>query len=99
MPLSKPTADTVALVNVAVRGIVAIYQPGFNFALADDMHLDLQDGNVKQGNLSWEPEALTRDRLMTTLNKLNDRYCRGTVQMASADVKGQSGTLRLSRIC
>ena len=24
---------------------------------------------------------------MTTLDELNDRYCRGTVQMASADVK------------
>ena len=52
------------------------------------MHLDLQDGNVKQGKLGWEPEALTRDRLMTTLDKLNERYCRGTVRMASADVKG-----------
>ena len=52
------------------------------------MLLDLQDGNIEQGELDLEPEELTRGRLMATMDKLNDRYGRGTFHMASAGVKG-----------
>lgn len=88
IPLRRPTADTVALVNAAVRGIGAIYRPGINFTKAGVMLLDLQDGNIEQGELDLEFEAPMRGQLMDTLDKLNDRYGRGTVHMASAGVKG-----------
>lgn len=88
MPLRRPTDDTVALVNAAVRGIEAIYRPGFKFAKAGVMLLDLQDGGVEQGELDLEPEPAARGHLMDTLDKLNDRYGRGTVVLASAGVKG-----------
>ena len=41
------------------------------------MLLDLQDGNIEQGELDLEPEELTRGRLMATMDKLNDRFGRG----------------------
>ena len=88
LPLRRPTDDTVALVNAAVRGIEAIYRPGFNFAKAGVMLLDLQDGGIEQGELDLEPEAPARGHLMDVLDKLNDRYGRGTVLVASAGVKG-----------
>jgi len=88
LPLRRPTDDTVALVNAAVRGIEAIYRPGFNFAKAGVMLLDLQDGNLEQGELDLEPEPPTRGHLMDALDKLNDRYGRGTVVVASAGMKG-----------
>ncbi len=52
------------------------------------MLLDLQDGSLKQGELDLEPEVPERGHLMGTLDKLNDRYGRGTVTVASAGVKG-----------
>ena len=82
LPLRRPTDDTVALVNAAVRGIEAIYRPGFNYSKAGVMLLDLQDGNLEQGELDLEPEALARGHLMEALDKLNDRYGRGTVVVA-----------------
>lgn len=88
LPLRRPTDDTVALVNAAVRGIEAIYRPGFNFAKAGVMLLDLQDGNLEQRELDLEPEAPSRGHLMEALDKLNDRYGRGTVVVASAGMKG-----------
>lgn len=88
LPLRRPTDDTVVLVNAAVRGIEAIYRPGFNFAKAGVMLLDLQDGSVEQAELDLEPEAPPRGQLMDALDKLNDRYGRGTVTVASAGVKG-----------
>ena len=82
IPLRRPTDDSVVLVNAAVRGIGAIYRPGFNFAKAGVILLDLQDGSIEQGELDLEPEPQTRGHLMGTLNKLNDRFGRGTVTLA-----------------
>jgi DNA polymerase V len=58
------------------------------------MLLDLQDGGVEQGELDIEAELQEGSHLMSVLDKLNDRYGRGTVALASADVRGQSETLR-----
>ena len=88
LPLRRPTDDSVVLVNAAVRGIEAIYRPGFNFAKAGVVLLDLQDGGIEQGELDLELEPEARGNLMGTLDKLNDRYGRGTVTLASAGVKG-----------
>lgn len=88
IPLRRPIDDTVALVKAAVKGIQAIYRPGFNFAKAGVMLLNLQDGGVEQAELDLEPEPAARGQLMGALDKLNDRYGRGTVVMASAGVKG-----------
>ena len=88
MPLRRPTSDTVALVNAAVTGIRAIYRPGFNFAKAGVMLLDLQDGDIEQRELELEPESVAHGQLMSALDKLNDRYGRGTVVLASAGLKG-----------
>ncbi|MDP1888265.1 Y-family DNA polymerase [Polaromonas sp.] len=88
MPLRRPTDDSMVLVNAAVRGIEAIYRPGFNFSKAGVMLLDLQDGGVEQGELDLDAEPQGRGELMGALDKLNDRYGRGTVALASAGVKG-----------
>lgn len=88
IPLRRPTADTVALVHAAVMGIEAIYRPGYNFAKAGVMLLDLQDGGVEQGELELEPEAAARRHLMSTLDRVNNRYGRGTLLLASAGLKG-----------
>ena len=97
IPLRRPTADTVELVNAAVRGIEAIYRPGFSFAKAGVMLLDLQDGGIEQGELDLAPEPQARGQLMGTLDKLNDRYGRGTVSLASAGVKGPKRKFEMTR--
>ena len=97
IPLRRPTADTVELVNAAVRGIEAIYRPGFDFAKAGVMLLDLQDGGIEQGELDLAPEPQARGQLMGTLDKLNDRYGRGTVSLASAGVKGPKRKFEMTR--
>ena len=78
----------MALVNAAVTGIRAIYRPGFNFAKTGVMLLDLQDGDIEQRELDLEPESAAHGQLMSALDKLNDRYGRGTVVLASAGLKG-----------
>ncbi len=89
VPLRRPSADTAVIVQAALAGLKAIYQPGFNYAKAGVMMLDLQSNTVQQGELDLQAdEAKDRSRLMSALDGINDRYGRGTVLMASAGLAG-----------
>lgn len=92
VPLRRPSADTGVIVSAALAGLAAIYRPGFQYAKAGVMLLDLQSDTVQQGELMFEDEATelhARSQLMTTLDELNLRYGRGTVAMASAGLAGE----------
>jgi len=94
VPLRRPTADTMDLVHAATLGMRAIYRPGFNFAKAGVMLMDLQSNAIEQSELPLDLEtklettASPRSQLMGALDHLNGRYGRGTVQVGSAGVKG-----------
>ena len=89
VPLRRPTSNTVALVSAAVAGLGGIYKPGFNFAKAGVMLLDLQPETVQQSELDLEADDVPeRGNLMQALDGLNDRYGKGTVHMASAGLAG-----------
>jgi DNA polymerase V len=89
LPLRRPTADTSLLVAAAVAGLKAIYKPGFDYSKAGVMLLDLQADTVHQGELALEADkAVDRSALMGTLDKLNDRFGRGTLKVASEGLGG-----------
>ncbi|ABD72027.1 DNA-directed DNA polymerase (plasmid) [Rhodoferax ferrireducens T118] len=89
VPLRRPSADTAAIVGAALSGLRAIYKPGFKYAKAGVMLLDLQSDTVQQTELDFEEDAgPDRGRLMASLDELNHRYGRGTVLMASAGLAG-----------
>lgn len=92
VPLRRPTADSVLLVQAAVSGLRAIYRDGFKYAKAGVMLLDLRDASIQQGELDLEPELAGREELMATLDRLNDRFGRGTVLLASAGLEGKERT-------
>ena len=89
VPLRRPTSNTVALVSAEVAGLGGIYKPGFNFAKAGVMLVDLQPETVQQSELDLEADDVPeRGNLMQALDGLNDRYGKGTVHMASAGLAG-----------
>jgi len=92
VPLRKPTADTCLLVQAAVRGMRAIYRPGFNMAKAGVHLLDLFDGSIEQDELDLDACVEDRTHLMTAMDALNRRYGRGTVALASAGTLGPRRT-------
>lgn len=96
VPLVRPTADTPALVSSALAGLRAIYKPGFRYAKAGVMLVELQPVGLEQGELDLEgsgeiDEATSRDRakLMTAVDAVNRRYGRGAIGMASAGLAGE----------
>lgn len=90
VPLRRPSADTAVIVTAALAGLRAIYQPGFKYAKAGIMLMELQPDTVQQIELDLQDDDVQEDRgrLMTALDTLNQRYGRGTVLMASAGLAG-----------
>lgn len=92
VPLRRPTADTALITASAVRGLQAIYRPGFRFAKAGVMLLDLQASGIEQGELDLDEPGDDRSRLMTTMDAINTRHGRGTVKLASVGTAGDART-------
>ena len=91
-PLLRPTADTALLVPAAVAGAKRIFRPGFDLTKAGIMLLDLSPSSAYQGELLLDDSgAIDRSKLMGTVDKLNERYGKGAVHVAST---GQSGRPR-----
>ncbi len=88
VPLRRPTADTAAITQGALLGLKAIYRPGFKYAKAGVMLLELQDGGVEQKELVLDAPQAGRGSLMSALDGINDRYGRGTLALASAGTRG-----------
>lgn len=88
VPLRRPTADSGLIASSAVRALRAIYRPGFRFAKAGVMLLDLQDASVEQHELDLDEPSDDRSRLMGAMDAINDRYGRGALTLASAGTAG-----------
>ncbi|NVO05247.1 MAG: Y-family DNA polymerase [Rhodoferax sp.] len=100
VPLRRPTADTALITQAAVAGLKAIFMPGYKYAKAGVMLLDLRPDSVVQQELDLEPEGdIDRSNLMSTLDRVNRRYGRGTVLLASAGLHGdkRSWSMRQER--
>ena len=93
VPLRRPSADTGAIVQAAVIGLKAIFRPGYLYAKAGVMLLDLQPDSVIQGELDLgegdtSEELADKRRLMTALDTINHRFGKGKMKMASAGMAG-----------
>lgn len=83
IPLRRPTADTALIAQSALKALRAIYKPGFNYAKAGVILLDLEDGDHEQQELLLDDEPEDRSELMSAIDRLNDRYGKGVVSLAS----------------
>lgn len=90
VPLRRPSADSQAIVQAALTGLQAIYRPGYRYAKAGVMLMDLSTADRVQKELPLDAEENLSDRshLMQVLDGVNRRYGRGTVQLGSAGLGG-----------
>jgi DNA polymerase V len=83
----EPTNDSTALTQGALAVLQVIYRPGFNYAKAGVMLMDLSPANRHQYSLDLGPaHDASRGRLMSAMDGLNRRFGRGTVTLATAGV-------------
>ncbi len=97
VPLRQPSADSAHITQAALAALDVIYRPGYLYAKAGVMLLDLQPAHVRQGELGLdEPDADVTallpaerrgsDRLMQTLDQIEQRHGRGAVKWGSASL-------------
>lgn len=85
IPLLEPTDDTLVLTGAVLRGLRAIYRPGYAFKRAGVMLMDLRPIGQGQGSLFADYQGIERRRnLMRTLDAINQQFGRETVRMGSA---------------
>jgi DNA polymerase V len=87
VPLRLPSADTLRIVGAALRGLKHIYRPGFNYAKAGVMLLDLQSNAVEQQELDLGDGHARREqrntRLMTALDAIQERFGKTAIRLGS----------------
>ena len=94
MPLVRPTADTRLLASAALLGLRSIYRAGYRYEKAGVMLVELQPDTVRPGELDLFDDAAearhaaSRDRtaLMATMDWLNGRFGRGSIQLGSSSL-------------
>lgn len=90
LPLLRPTADTALIARSAIAGIQRIYEPGFELVKAGVILLDISDGRTQQAELDLGDASKDRSALFSALDRINQRYGRGTLHLAATGVDAGS---------
>jgi len=90
VPLLRPTADTALIVRSAIKGITRIYEPGYQLIKAGVILLDISDRAIVQEELDLGDDGKDRSALYGALDKLNQRYGKGKVHVASTGIDSDS---------
>jgi len=96
LPLVRASADTRVIVAMAVRAVQQMVRPGFHYAKAGVMLLDLRPQGQQQAELDLFGTAEAApgagpSRLMAAMDTLNQRFGRGAVTVASAQHQARHG--------
>lgn len=79
--LPYPTDDTRVLAAAAIRGLDAIYRPGYAYSKAEVLLMDLRQRGEFTGDLFAAVPSPGADRLMAVIDRINAREGRGTVRL------------------
>lgn len=82
--LAYPSSDTLQFNRLAMQLLDDVYKPGYLYKKAGVMLAGIEAGTRLQADLFAQHDTPERDKLMQTLDALNTRYGRGTVQLATA---------------
>jgi DNA polymerase V len=90
IPLPSPTSDSAHITQAACAILKHIYRPGYRYAKAGVMLMDLQPATRQQMTLDLDEEMPeNRIRLMQAMDEVNQRFGRGTLHLASAGTAGR----------
>jgi DNA polymerase V len=92
--ITTATSDTLILNNLAMRLLDKTYRPGYCYKKAGVMLSGIESAKLQQEDLFALAENPARAKLMEAFDKLNSRYGRGAVQLATA---AQSEDWRMCR--
>ncbi|EMC2296005.1 DUF4113 domain-containing protein, partial [Pseudomonas aeruginosa] len=78
--LPYPTDDSRLIIQAVQTGLKQVYREGFSYAKAQVLLLDLCRKNEYTPDLFAPEQPIRTERLMSTLDAINSRWGRGTLQ-------------------
>jgi DNA polymerase V len=88
VPFTEPTDDTRLLTKAALRGLKAVYKPGFGYKKAGVLLTLLADKENRQETLfSDAPVRIRSEKLMASMDAINQRYGRGMLRTGVSGMK------------
>lgn len=103
-----PTDDVRLLIQAAVGALDRIFRPGFQYSKAEVLLLNLCQPGEYTDDLFAMYQSTNATRVMTVLDKINERWGRGTLRSASVpadpewsmrrEIMSQSYTTRLGQL-
>lgn len=87
VPMDDATDDTLALTSAALRGLAAIFRPGFRYKKAGVMLTLLSDKGARQATLFDDPVAREKsEKLMEAMDAINREFGRGTLRSGASGI-------------
>ena len=87
VPMDDATDDTLALTSAALRGLAAIFRPGFRYKKAGVMLTLLSYKGARQATLFDDPVARAKsEKLMKAMDAINHEFGRGTLRSGASGV-------------
>lgn len=84
--LASPSADTLVFNHQAMKLLNQLYRAGYLYKKAGIMLGGIESADNIQNDLFAQNDSPARDKLMQTMDVLNARYGRGTVQVGSTQL-------------
>ena len=98
LPLPIASNRTPELINAALRGLEVIYCDGYEYKKAGVIMQGLQPENIQQNNVFLQNyDSQKQQRLMETIDRLNDRFGKNTVSWAASGIN-QSWVTKRDRV-
>ena len=87
VPMGDATDDTLVLTSAALRGLAAIFRPGFRYKKAGVMLTLLSDKGARQATLFDDPVAREKsEKLMEAMDAINREFGRGTLRSGASGI-------------
>jgi DNA polymerase V len=88
-PLLYPTNDSRHIVEAALRISTHLYRQGYAYAKAGVGLLDLVENTFQQDDFFTANQTLASQDMMTTLDKINQRYGQGVMFLGRQGIQRQ----------
>lgn len=87
IPLPAPTGNAMQITNAALWGLKMIYKKDVYYLKGGVMLMDLVPAGSQQTDLfGYSKQDDKTSNLMTTMDRINNKYSRGTIKLASEGV-------------
>ncbi|MDC7712396.1 Y-family DNA polymerase [Vogesella indigofera] len=87
VPLVHPSSDSVVITSAAMAGLQQVYRDGYHYKKAGIVLMEISEAGREQRDLFTPLPDPRRTALMSTMDRINREYGRGTLRLGSEGIR------------